>query len=78
MRYCIFCGVPIPGDALYCQICGKKQPNDTVIATTEELNKPAGILAWLSLPKNMIIAGAGGFFLVLIIATTIMLALLHK
>ncbi|MBP2643019.1 MAG: hypothetical protein H6Q67_906 [Firmicutes bacterium] len=36
MRYCVFCGVDIPLDANYCQICGKKQPECETVSGDEE------------------------------------------
>lgn len=75
MRYCIFCGVEIPEDAMYCQICGKQQPEDTV-SVPEETETKTGVAAWLSSPRNMVIAGVGGFVLVLLIATAVMVVVL--
>lgn len=77
MRYCIFCGVEIPGDAKYCQICGKIQPENTVTAI-EESQEEAGFAKILNSPPKMILAGAGLFLAVLVIATGIMVLLLKN
>lgn len=77
MRYCIFCGVEIPGDAKYCQICGKAQPENTA-APTEELREETGFAKILSSPKKMILAATGLFLAVLVVATGIMLLLLKN
>ena len=28
MNFCIFCGLEMPKDAKYCQMCGKRQPKN--------------------------------------------------
>lgn len=77
MRYCIFCGVSIPPDAQFCQICGKKQPDNTKSADQEPIKKEKDRLeSILDSPKKMAIAGIGVFVLVLIIITAIMFAVL--
>lgn len=68
MRYCIFCGRKVPGDAKYCQICGKEQPEDTM--TTEE-EVPKEITS-----KQMLLWGVGGFVILLLILTGVMVFLL--
>ena len=74
MRFCIFCGVSIPQDAKYCQICSKEQPAvEAVLGTPqttsegEEPEEPASGIAKL-LPKSPVvrIAIGVGIFLVLI------------
>lgn len=77
MRYCIFCGVEIPGDAKYCQICGKAQPENTVtnvVVPQEE----TGFSQILNSPKKMILVGTGLFLAVLVIATGVMVLLLKN
>lgn len=83
MRYCIFCGVEIPTDAKYCQICGKEQPENTVIATDvkvdeagEENADETGLANILNSPQKMIAAGFGAFFIVMILTTGFMLLFL--
>lgn len=74
MRFCIFCGVNIPQDAKYCQICSKEQPvleepidTPRIISEGEQLEEPASGIAKL-LPKSPVIRVAigVGIFLVLI------------
>ena len=84
MRYCIFCGVEIPGDARYCQVCGKEQPKDTQVevdaaqeeAAAEAKEQPTGLAALLQSPQKMILAGAGAFLAALLLCTLLMLLFL--
>lgn len=83
MRYCIFCGVEIPGDARYCQVCGKEQPKDTQVEADPaqereetEAEKPTGLVALLDSPQKMIAAGAGAFLVALLLCTLLMVLLL--
>jgi uncharacterized membrane protein YvbJ len=71
MRYCIFCGVKIPGDAKFCQDCGKEQPepsgSNAPKAATEGIPDPAqGVLAS---PKGKIILGVGVFVVMIALFT---------
>lgn len=84
MRYCIFCGVEIPGDARYCQVCGKEQPKDTqteVDAQREERGAeseaPTGLAALLQSPRKLIVVGASAFLAVLLVCTLLMLLFLR-
>lgn len=83
MRFCIFCGVEIPGDARYCQICGKEQPKDTQVEVDaakegEEADeeKPTGLAAVFDTPQKMIAAGVGAFLVALLLCTGLMMLLL--
>jgi uncharacterized membrane protein YvbJ len=75
MRYCIFCGVKIPGDAKFCQDCGKGQPetagSNAPEATAEEIPDPAqGVLAS---PQGKIILGVGVFVVMIALFTGTMI-----
>lgn len=73
MRYCIFCGVEIPNNAGYCQICGKIQPENTIVAEAELTEKLTGIQKYLDTPQKMLFAGIGVFFVALILITGILI-----
>ena len=91
MRYCVFCGVEIPLDAKYCQICGKRQPESdkqAVTAPEEQAAEAEGSLAetepeqeneqgFFASPRNLMIAG-GSAFVVLIGLVTFVIVLLKK
>lgn len=83
MRFCIFCGVEIPKDAKYCQMCGKVQPEETTAAepeggAEEGVKPPAGLQGFLDSPKKMILAGTGAFLIVLALATGVMILILKN
>ncbi|MDU2064100.1 MAG: hypothetical protein E6713_04590 [Sporomusaceae bacterium] len=88
MRYCIFCGVEIPKSALFCQICGKRQPDQTeemaeaeAEAVETELADPApptGLAAFLASPKKLVIAGVGAFVGLIIIVTFVIVVVTKK
>lgn len=75
MRYCIFCGVKIPGDAKFCQECGKEQPEaarSTVADVSDEgIAESAGGL--FASPKAKIIAGVGAFVVLIAVFTGTMI-----
>lgn len=76
MRYCIFCGVRIPTDAKFCQICGKKQPQSAQVSEEISEEKTDGLAAFFNSPQKIILTGIGGFILFIALATMIMFALL--
>lgn len=83
MRYCIFCGIEIPGDARYCQVCGKEQPKDTQVEAdaaqeeaAAEAQQATGFAALLQSPRKLILAGVGAFLVALLLCTLLMLLLL--
>lgn len=78
MRYCIFCGAEIPPSAAFCQICGKAQPDGIVAGAADdeadEVVQPKNFLEKiLASPKNMALAGAAIFVVLLIIFTAILM-----
>ena len=74
MRFCIFCGITIPKDAKYCQICSKEQPTAEEVpapspdtAESEEpIESATGIAKLLPQSPVVRIAIGVGIFLVLI------------
>lgn len=80
MRYCIFCGIEIPADAKYCQICGKAQPSEVEKQenlTEEEPPTTTNLTTLLNSPKKLMIVGIASFVFVLVILTFIMTMLFN-
>lgn len=84
MRYCIFCGVRIPPDAKYCQICGQEQPDlaGENAGLAVEAETPDAAQAGLTgkilsqSPAKLIAVGAAGFLIIVALLTaTVILAL---
>ena len=76
MNFCIFCGLEMPKDAKYCQMCGKRQPknnNDQQEVQESEDNK-----SLLESPQKLIVIGIGAFIVLIAIITGIMMLLLKK
>lgn len=86
MRFCIFCGVEIPRDAKYCQICGKEQPlpdaaSDIASSVEQEevAEPPTGIAKFLpQSPMAKIALVAGVFFALIGILTAIIILAVKK
>ncbi|MDR3564125.1 MAG: zinc ribbon domain-containing protein [Negativicutes bacterium] len=90
MRYCIFCGVDIPMDAKFCQICGKEQPElaadvaDSVVdgeetGSPEETPVQETFLArLLANPMKLVLFGAILLPVVIGALTFVVVMMLHK
>ena len=76
MNFCIFCGLEMPKDAKYCQMCGKRQPKNN--NDQQEVQESEDKKSLLESPQKLIVIGIGAFIVLIEIITGIMMLLLKK
>ena len=76
MNFCIFCGLEMPKDAQYCQMCGKRQPKNN--NDQQEVQESEDKKSLLESPQKLIVIGIGAFIVLIAIITGIMMLLLKK
>ena len=76
MNFCIFCGLEMPKDAKYCQMCGKRQPKNN--NDQQEVQESEDKKSLLESPQKLIVIGIGAFIVLIAIITGIMMLLLKK
>ena len=59
MNFCIFCGLEMPKDAKYCQMCGKRQPKNN--NDQQEVQESEDKKSLLESPQKLIVIGIGAF-----------------
>ena len=76
MNFCIFCGLEMPKDAKYCQMCGKRHPKNN--NDQQEVQESEDKKSLLESPQKLIVIGIGAFIVLIAIITGIMMLLLKK
>lgn len=78
MRYCVFCGVEIPDDAKFCQICGKKQPQSQTAEETKatEVSGEEDSESVEEAPQGGLLGSAKKMILVGVVSFAVMIGLI--